>query len=234
MPADLARPLAIARGTGAVLALAGSGWVTAWLLGWAASAVSGSRNASWIVGRASGVTAYLLLLAVTAAGLALSHPARTRYRRPSTVTRIRAHAALATFALTFTGLHVLILATDSYAGVGWRGALVPLGSHYRPVPVTLGVIGLYAGLLAGGTAALAGRVSRRLWWPLHRSAAVTLLLVWLHGVLAGSDTPALSAGYVVTGLAVLALAVSRYVTASPGDGSAELAARSLPRPGGPG
>jgi len=168
MRTDLtARAWTATRAVGGVLMLAGAGWATAWLLGRAATSVAGNHNAPWIVGRASGITAYLLLLAVTALGLALSHPWRARYRRPSTVARIRAHAVLATFTLAFTVLHIVVLANDSYAGVGWRGALLPMGASYRPVPVTLGVIGLYSGLLSGVTAAMAGRLTARLWWPLH-------------------------------------------------------------------
>jgi hypothetical protein len=48
--------------------------------------------------------------------------------------------------------------------------------------------------------------------------------VWLHGVLAGSDTPALLGMYAVTGLGVVGLAVSRYTTPSARSRVAELAA----------
>lgn len=216
------------RVTGTVLALAVAGASTAWLLGRAAQVVAGERQAPWIVGRASGITAYLLLLLVVVLGLVLSHPWRTRFRRPSTVSRIRAHAVLAVFTLAFTVLHVVVLATDRYAGVGWRGALLPLGATYRPAAVTLGVVGLYAGLLAGITAALAGRLPARLWWPLHKVSAAALLLVWVHGLLAGSDTPVLLGLYAGSGGLVLLLAVSRYVAATPGDRLDELAAASGP------
>ena len=77
---------------------------------------------------------------------------------------------------------------------------------------------------AGLTAALAGRVSQRIWWPIHKVAIVSLILVWIHGVLAGVDTPALLGMYLVTGLAVLLLAISRYVTKSTNDELADLAA----------
>ena len=224
MTADLtARAGTAARTALAVIALAGAGWATAWLLGRAAAAVAGNHNAPWIVGRASGITAYLLLVTVTTVGLALSHPWRTRYRRPSTVTRIRAHAVLATFTLAFTVLHVVVLANDSYAGVGWRGALLPMGASYRPVPVTLGVIGLYSGLVSGITAALAGRLAARVWWPLHKVSALALALVWLHGLFSGSDSAALLTMYVLTGGAVIALAVSRYTATTPADRVEQLA-----------
>ena len=198
------------------------GAAASWWVGVVAQQVMTDRNAPWIVGRASGLAAYGLLLTVVVMGLLLAHPWRTRWSRPGRATRIRLHAGLATFTLAFTVLHVVVLATDSYAGVGWRGALLPLGASYRPVPVTLGVIGLYAGLLAGVTAALAGRVPARLWWPLHKVSVSTLVLVWLHGLSAGSDSVGLRLGYAATGLAVAALAMSRYLARTPRDRVAAL------------
>lgn len=206
--------------------LAGVGaWASGWLLGTAATSVSGNRNAPWIIGRSAGITSYLLLVVLVATGLVLSHPWRTRYRRPSTATRLRLHASLAVFTLVFTALHVVVLATDSYAQVGWRGAVLPMGSAYRPVPVTLGVVGLYAGGLAGLTAALSGRLAARVWWPVHKVAAGSLALVWAHGVLAGIDTPALLWLYLLTGAGVVALAVSRYTARTPADRVGELTGR---------
>jgi hypothetical protein len=209
----------------AVLAACGvSAAVTGWLVGTMAVAVSGNRNAPWIIGRAAGLSAYLLMVLLVATGLVLSHPGRARLRRPRPATRIRLHVSLAVFTLALTGLHVVVLATDSYAGVGWRGTLVPMGSTYRPVPVTLGVIALYAGLLAGLTAELSGRrIAARVWWPVHKVAAIALLLAWGHGVLAGIDSPLLLWLYLSTGSAVLVLAGWRYTARTPGDLVDELA-----------
>ena len=49
-----------------------------------------------------------------------------------------------------------------------------------------------------------------MWWPVHKIAFASLVLVWFH-TLAGVDAPALIALYVVTGLAVAALATSRHL-----------------------
>ncbi len=210
-----------------VLGCAASAAVTGWLVGRTAGAVSGDRNAPWIIGRAGGIAAYLLLVLLVVTGLVLSHPARSRLRRPSSATRIRLHVSLAVFTLALTALHVVVLATDSYAGVGWRGTFVPMGSSYRPVPVTLGVVGLYAGALAGLTAALSGhRVVSRVWWPVHKVAAGSLVLVWGHGVLTGVDAGELLWLYLVTGAAVLALAGWRYAARTPADQVEELAGSS--------
>jgi hypothetical protein len=210
-------------GAGLVLLVTGSAMATSWLVGRGVMAVVGDRMAPWILGRAAGITSYLLLVALVLFGLVLSHPRSAHWRRPSVATRIRTHVSLAVFTLMFTVLHIVVLATDTYAGVGWWGAFVPLGSTYRPLPVTLGVIGLYAGLAAGLTASLAGRVSVRVWWPIHKVAIVSLVLVWLHGMLAGVDAPALITLYVLSGALVVGLAVSRYATPSARSEVAELA-----------
>jgi len=201
-------------GTGLVVLVTGSAVLTSWLVGRAVLAVVGDRMAPWILGRAAGITSYLLLVALVLMGLVLSHPYSAHWRRPSVATRIRTHVSLAVFTLLFTVLHIVVLATDKYAGVGWWGAFVPMGATYRPLPVTLGVIGLYAGVAAGLSAALSGRVASRVWWPIHKVSIVSLLLVWLHGMLAGVDTPVLLALYVLSGGLVVFVAVSRYLTSS--------------------
>jgi len=194
-----------------------SAGVTGVLVGTAAGSLSGNRMAPWIVGRAAGLSAYLLLVALVLLGLVLSHPWRSRWRRPSSATRIRGHVVLAVLVLALTVLHVVVLATDRFAGVGWWGAALPMRASYRPVPVTLGVVGAWAGLLAGVTAALAGHLPARAWWPIHKVAAVALVLAWLHGVLAGGDTYALRWIYVGTGLIVAVVALSRYAARTAGE-----------------
>lgn len=181
------------------------------LIGSAVQRVRGAQLAPWILGRASGIAAYLLLVALVLVGLLLSHPARASLGG-SAPGRIRGHITLAVLTLAFTVLHVAVLATDRYAGVGWRGAALPLGATYRPVAVTLGLIGLWTGLLAGSTAALAGHLPSRWWWPVHKAAASTLVLIWAHGVLAGSDSPALLWLYAGSGSLVVGAAVWRYVS----------------------
>ncbi len=97
-----------------------------------------------------------------------------------------------------------------------------MASTYRPVPVTLGVLALWAGVITGVTARFAGSFAARHWWPIHKVAAALLLLVWAHSVFAGSDVTALTLFYIVTGLFVVALAVTRYAARTPADHVASL------------
>lgn len=190
-----------------------------------------------LLARSAGLSAYVLLVLLVLGGLLLAHPWAARLRRPSKAVRLRLHASLAIATLALTGVHVLMWATWSAGGVGWSGALVPWGSAYRPVHVSLGVLGLYAALLAGVTAAMAGRLTTgRLWWPVHKLALVSLLLVWVH-VLGGYDADPLLGWHVGLGVLVVAVALSRYLAATPRDqverlsaeGARELAVPSTSR-----
>ncbi|HYY11068.1 MAG TPA: hypothetical protein VE781_09020 [Kineosporiaceae bacterium] len=206
VPAGTARAALTA---GLLTALAGGCLLAA--AGGAAVAVTGRHDGPWVLGRSAGVTAFALLTSLVLTGLVLAHPRAARLRVPHPRTRLALHSGLAAFTLVFVALHVVVLATDRHVGVGWSGAAVPFASAYRPLPVTLGVLGAYAGLVAGVTAALAGRGAGRWWFPVHKVAAGSFVLVWLHGVLAGSDALALRLLYAASGTAVAVLAAARYL-----------------------
>lgn len=189
------------------------------LIGLVISAFVQSDVGLWLLARSTGIASYLLLTAVTILGLLLSGPRRVHARvsRGPGTHRLGAHSALALFVLVLTGVHIVVLALDPWAKVGWAGALLPFGAQYRPLAVTLGLLAFWSALLSGVTAALAGRVGGRIWSKLHAVAGIAWLLAWLHGLLAGSDTGALVAMYVVTGIAVLAVGMWRYTARSTAD-----------------
>ncbi len=189
------------------------------LLSTAVYATAGGKVARtmlpWVLGRGLGLAALGALTLLVASGLWFRHPWRRRRRVPGAYGELRVHAALGSAALVLTAAHIVALALDHYAGVGWAGAFVPGRSGYRPVPVALGTAALYLGLLVGLTAALAGRLAvGRHWYAVHRTASAVFVLVWLHAVLAGSDAAGLRPVYVVSGAAMLALAFTRRVGAA--------------------
>lgn len=190
-------------------AIAASGALTGACVGLIYTKVRGDRMAPWILGRATGVVAYLLLVALVLLGMTLSHPNRALRGRSAT-TRMRVHVTLAVLTLAAVALHVVVLATDRYAGVGWAGALLPMNATYRPVGVTFGLLGTWLGLLAGLSAGAAGRLPARLWFPVHRVAAVSFVLVLVHGLVTGWDTNPLLGMYLGTGVLVTGFAASRY------------------------
>lgn len=200
--------------TGVVAATFGVSTLASVAIGfWSVSPLIGIDMPKWVLARASGISSYLLMLLVTLVGLILSHPHRAQWKWPSVVTRLRLHVSLAMFTITFTILHLVVLALDEYAKVGWLGALIPMQSEYRTVPVTLGVIAFWSTVTAAVTAGLSGRFpAGKLWWPIHKVALAAFLMAWTHGVLAGSDTAGLLPLYMVTGGLLLLTALWRYLS----------------------
>lgn len=170
-----------------------------------------SRYFPWLTGRALGIAAYIALSALVLLGIWMRHPWRLRRPFLHAETRLRVHATLATATVTLVAGHLVTLASDKYAGVGWVGAFVPFRAHYRPTAVALGVIAMIFMVVLFATARSAGRLGARHWLAYHRLAAVNFVLVWLHGVMAGTDTVALRLLYVVSGGLVAALASTRYL-----------------------
>jgi len=164
---------------------------------------------SWLGARAAGLTALVLLTIQVAFGLVLSHPTnKSTWKLSKRLFPWHEHAWV--FTLAFVAIHVVAMAVDRFAKVGVVGAFVPGLSEYRSVPVALGTIALYALLVTGLTARFTRLLPSGWWLKLHRFGIGVLALAWTHGLLAGTDSPALTGVYAGTFLLVLAAAVYRY------------------------
>jgi predicted ferric reductase len=163
----------------------------------------------WLVARAAGIAAYLLLWFQVTLGLVLSHPMnQTTWKLSKRL--FPWHEQAWVFVLAFLGAHVVSLVLDPYAGVGLGGALIPGLSGYRSSAVALGTLGLYALLVTGLTARYTKRLPPGAWLKIHRLSLVAFGLAWLHGVLTGTDASAWLPMYVLSGALVGAAAAWRY------------------------
>lgn len=163
----------------------------------------------WLVARAAGITAYLLLTAIVAFGLVLSHPVNQSTWKLSR-RLFPWHENLLMFVLAFIVAHVVSLVLDPYAGVGPLAIILPGLSSYRSTEVALGALAFDALIITAVTARYTKLLPRGMWLKIHRLSIVIWGLSWAHGILAGTDTDALVPLYVVTGLAIVAAAAYRY------------------------
>jgi methionine sulfoxide reductase heme-binding subunit len=142
----------------------------------------------WYLARGAGISAFLLLSLATAVGATIGR----RWRDPQS--RIQwqyVHRAAALGGVTMVLLHVGTLLADSYANVGVRG-LLPFGSGYRPVAVTLGVLAAYLLVAVSVTGALRSRLASspravRIWRGIHLTSYAAWASSALHFYLAGTD-----------------------------------------------
>jgi predicted ferric reductase len=163
----------------------------------------------WVAARALGVSAYLLLTLEVVLGLVLSHPRMaSAWRKTRQV--FPWHEMVTVFLGAFLALHIVLLAADRFAGVGWVGVLVPGMSTYRPSAIAAGSVAMYAVVITAVTAKWTRLLPAGWWLKIHRSAVVAFLLAWAHAVLAGTDGGALTPLYLVTGFGVLVLGAWRW------------------------
>jgi len=107
----------------AVVALCcGAGFVFGDLL----TPLAHNRMLPWIVGRATGIGAFVALTALTLLGLVFRRPAGTNPKvHPESILRL--HVALGPALVALIVAHVGSLLADRYAGVGWRR---PVGKRW--------------------------------------------------------------------------------------------------------
>ena len=163
----------------------------------------------WLAARATGIVTLLLLTFQICVGLVLSHPTnKSTWKLSKRIFPWHEHVWV--FVIAFLAAHIVSLILDPYAGVGVAGAFIPGLSGYRSSPVALGTLALYAFLLTAITARYTKLLPPGTWLTIHRISLVVFGLSWLHGILAGTDSDALRAMYVATGLAVVAAGAYRY------------------------
>jgi sulfoxide reductase heme-binding subunit YedZ len=139
----------------------------------------------WLLARASGMTAYLLLTASVLAGLVLkSRPFRAL--KPAAVTDT--HRFLALLGLGAIALHGLSLVADRTVSMPIAGLIVPGLSPYRPLPVGIGVLTTELMLAVYASFSLRRRIGTRNWRRLHWLTYAIFAGATVHGVTAGTDT----------------------------------------------
>jgi predicted ferric reductase len=162
-----------------------------------------SEHFWWYVARAGGLVAWMLVVASCTWGLL--HALRSFGRRPSPAWMLSVHRYLSALALAFVAVHVVAILADSYVQFSVADVLVPFSSSSQPVPVALGVLGMYLLAAVEVTSLARARLSLRVWRSVHVLSYVVLALVTVHLLAAGTDAgdllPATSA--VLLGIAAV-------------------------------
>lgn len=168
---------------------------------------------TWIVLRAAGIGAYVMLFLSVAWGLAST--TSVLGRRVSKASATTLHQFMATCGLFLLALHVVLLLVDEFMPFEIGDVAIPMVSSYRPVSVAFGIIAMYATVFVVVTSWLRRRIGTTWWRRTHMLAVPTFVLSLAHGVFAGTDAvrPAMWWTYVATGLIVLFLLVVRGLTA---------------------
>ncbi len=168
----------------------------------------------WILARASGLTAYVLLTCSVLAGLALKSRPFGSAIRPAAVTDV--HRSLASAGLAAIALHATALVLDATVHVSPLALVVPGLVSYRPVWTALGVVAADLMLAVTVSFPLRRRIGVRMWRRLHWLTYLVFTAATAHGLVAGSDSDRPWAAGLYTGaVAAVALATAWRFAAPP-------------------
>lgn len=151
-------------------AAGGSPWVHAW----------------WYLGRSSGLTAFWLLFASVAMGLAVgSRVFDGMLARPWV---FEVHKFLSIFVLLAMIFHALIMIPDPYAKFTFQQMLVPFQAHSRTNAIALGIVTLYASVFITATFYMKSVIGQNGWRIIHYATFAIFVMALAHGLWAGTDT----------------------------------------------
>ena len=185
-----------------------------------------NEHLAWYVSRSTGIVAWGLLIASMAWGFLYATRVLGRRARPWWMLGV--HRFLGALAIVFVVVHVLAIVADNYTSFGLVDVLVPFASAWKPIPVALGIVGMYIVLAVEITSLLQRHLPRTVWRQIHLASYGLFGFATLHALSAGTDVGAVIVGGLAIGVgAVIALfAVLSWVwRAEPRPGRV---ARSLP------
>jgi methionine sulfoxide reductase heme-binding subunit len=167
----------------------------------------------WLLARASGITAYLLLAAAVVAGLTLSGRPLGKRLKPAVVTDI--HRTLSLSAILVTAVHGIALWADHTIEVSLAALVVPGLVDHRPVWTAMGVLAGNLMLVVHVSFRFRRRIGVQRWRRLHYVTFAVFGFATMHGALAGSDsgTPWAQWAYIACATLVCGLTVWRATAA---------------------
>lgn len=140
----------------------------------------------WILARAGGIAAYVLLTASVLAGLVVKSRPFGRALKAATATDL--HRTLAVLGLGFVALHGASLALDSTLHLSPLALVLPGLSPYRPLATALGVVAFELMLVVYLSFGLRRRIGARTWRALHWATYAIFAGATVHGLAAGTDS----------------------------------------------
>jgi sulfoxide reductase heme-binding subunit YedZ len=139
----------------------------------------------WILARASGLAAYVLITLSMLAGLVVKSRPFGRAVKAASVVDV--HRFLTILALGGVAIHATAILLDSTVKIGPAALLVPGLATYRPLWTGLGIVAADLAVLIWISFPLRRRIGARVWRTLHWATYGVFLLATAHGLMAGTD-----------------------------------------------
>lgn len=166
-------------------------------IGVGATGIADGSPTFWLLSRASGIVAYLLLWGSVLWGLLLSTGTGRSWMRPPLL--LDAHQFLSTAAIGFAGFHGFVLLGDRFVSFPLAAILVPFASEHETLLVALGQLALWLSLLLIISFHVRRQIGAQVWRWLHYASFVAFVFAALHGLALGSESKTVWASAVYLG-----------------------------------
>jgi len=174
----------------AVIALAATVALPAWLPQISQSLLSDKPKAFWYLSRASAFAAFGLMWLSMMFGLLVTNKLARVW--PGGLTAFDLHQYASLLGLVFIIFHACILLGDRFINYTLIQIVVPFGSlNYRPEWVGLGQIALYLTVLVSLTFYARRLITQRGFRIIHYLSYLAFLLALVHGLWSGTDNAAI-------------------------------------------
>lgn len=140
---------------------------------------------AWYVVRSSGIVALFLFFAMMLMGLLIRTPGIKKFISPYYT--LPTHCWLASNVVFFAGIHALGLLFDKYLLMQWQDIFIPFVSSFKPLPLSLGIIGMYGLSILTFTSVFKNFLGQRFWRATHFLHLVVFPMVLIHAVSLGTD-----------------------------------------------
>lgn len=167
--------------------------------------VVASSTTLWYLSRATGIATLVFLTVSVLIGIVTSY----RWSSPEWPRFVIefVHRNVSLLVVAFLALHVVTVISDSFAPIGWKDALIPFASPYRPIWLGLGTVAFDLLLALTITSLLRHRIGFRTWRVVHWLAYLCWPVAVVHGLGTGSDTK-LGVALVITAVCVVAVVMA--------------------------
>lgn len=139
----------------------------------------------WNLTRASANVAWILVLFTIIWGVFLTTRVLRGMDRPAWLRDL--HQWMGGLTVVFSLIHMLTLIPDKYVHFEWINLIVPFTNSYKPLPVSLGVLGFWTLLAIETTSLMMTKMSRETWRRIHMLSYPLYGIIVVHSLTAGSD-----------------------------------------------
>lgn len=140
----------------------------------------------WVISRATGLTATVLLTVVFILGVATSGRRRPEGTQTTVITGL--HRNLALGMTLFLAAHVTTAVLETYVDIGWVSVVVPFSSGYEPAWVGLGTVAFDLLIAVTATSVLRHRIPDPWWERVHLMSYALWPAAVVHGIALGTGS----------------------------------------------